>query len=124
MQSASGRLRAALPRSLYVLHQSCPAFPNRVNVEFIQIVDRGHIRQRTWERGTGETLACGSGACAVAVVCMLRDVVDREVRIELRGGDLHIAWPHDSHIEMTGPAVEVYSGRIPIGETLGETNRS
>jgi diaminopimelate epimerase len=95
-----------------------PAFPNRVNVEFVTVVDRGRIRQRTWERGTGETLACGSGACAVAVVSMLRGVVDRAVRIELRGGELTIAWPDDeSHVEMTGPAAEVFTGRIPLEGT-------
>jgi diaminopimelate epimerase len=92
-----------------------PAFPNRVNVEFVRALDRGRIQQRTWERGTGETLACGSGACAVAVVSMLRGVVDRRVRVELRGGSLEIAWPAaDASVEMTGPAAEVFSGHIPI----------
>jgi diaminopimelate epimerase len=92
-----------------------PAFPNRVNVEFVTVVDRGRIRQRTWERGTGETLACGSGACAVAVLSMLRGVVDRAVRIELRGGELTVAWPDDDgNVEMTGPAAEVFTGRIPL----------
>ena len=68
------------------------AFPNRVNVEFATPLSRQRIRQRTWERGSGETLACGSGACAVAVVSMLRGVADRRVVIELRGGELEIAW--------------------------------
>ena len=91
------------------------AFPNRVNVEFVRVQARDRIQQRTWERGTGETLACGSGACAVAVVSMLSGVVDRRVRVELRGGTLEIAWPaDDAHVEMTGPAAEVFSGRIPI----------
>jgi len=86
-----------------------------VNVEFIELVDRTRFRQRTWERGTGETLACGSGACAVAVASMLRGVVDREVTIELRGGVLQIAWPHnDAPVEMTGPATEVFRGRFPL----------
>lgn len=87
------------------------AFPNRVNVELIEIVSRDRIRQRTWERGTGETLACGSGACAVAVSAMLRGVVDRAVTIELRGGELQIEWadPHSS-VWMTGPAVTVFTG--------------
>ena len=90
------------------------AFPNRVNVEFIQLVSRTKIRQRTWERGTGETLACGSGACAVAVVSMLRGAVERAVEIELRGGTLEIEWASDAeHVIMTGPATEVFSGRIP-----------
>ena len=91
------------------------AFPNRVNVEFVTPVSRSRIRQRTWERGTGETLACGSGACAVAVVSMLRGVVDRSVSIELRGGELEISWAaNNAHIFMTGPAAEVYSGTIPV----------
>ncbi len=87
------------------------AFPNRVNVEFIEISSRERIRQRTWERGTGETLACGSGACAVAVASMLRDGVDREITIELRGGELQIAWADEiSSVWMTGPAASVFEG--------------
>ncbi|MGH0028287.1 MAG: diaminopimelate epimerase [Myxococcota bacterium] len=98
-----------------------PAFPNRVNVEFVEVVARDRIRQRTWERGTGETLACGSGACAVAVVSMLRGVADRRVRVELRGGSLEIAWPAaDAHIEMTGPAVTVFHGTIALDGSWGE----
>jgi len=93
------------------------AFPNRVNVEFIELVDRTRFRQRTWERGTGETLACGSGACAAAVVSMLRGVVDRRVVVELRGGELEIAWADDrSPVLMTGPAREVFSGTISLEE--------
>ena len=89
------------------------AFPNRVNVEFITVVARDRIRQRTWERGTGETLACGSGACAVAVTSMLRGVVDRSVAIELRGGELRIEWASDdARVFMTGPAAEVFTGTI------------
>jgi diaminopimelate epimerase len=92
-----------------------PAFPNRVNVEFVRIVSRSRIEQRTWERGTGETLACGSGACAVAVVSMLRGVVDRRVTVALRGGELTIEWPSDdAHVMMTGPAAEVFTGRLPL----------
>ncbi len=92
-----------------------PAFPNRVNVEFATPVARDRIRQRTWERGTGETLACGSGACAVAVVSMLRGLVERRVEVELRGGVLEIAWESDAaHVFMTGPAAEVFTGRIPV----------
>ena len=92
-----------------------PAFPNRVNVEFATPVSRQRIRQRTWERGTGETLACGSGACAVAVVSMLRGLVERTVAVELRGGELEISWPEDgAHVSMTGPAAEVFTGRIQI----------
>ena len=92
-----------------------PAFPNRVNVEFASPDGRRRIRQRTWERGTGETLACGSGACAVAVVSMLSGRVDREVTIELRGGELEISWPDDgAPVLMTGPAAEVFRGEVEI----------
>jgi len=94
-----------------------PAFPNRVNVEFVQVLGRDRVRQRTWERGTGETLACGSGACAVGVACMLRGVTERAITVALRGGELQIAWPaNDAGVVMTGPATEVFAGRIAIGE--------
>jgi len=103
--------------------ESHRAFPNRVNVEFAAPVSRGRIRQRTWERGTGETLACGSGACAVAVASMLRGVADRDVTIELRGGELRIVWERDdAHVFMTGPAEEVFSGEIEI-DSAGEPGR-
>lgn len=93
------------------------AFPNRVNVEFIQILSRDRIKQRTWERGTGETLACGSGACAVAVASMLRGRVDRSVVVELRGGVLEIEWADkNSPVFMTGPAATVFTGEWPIEE--------
>jgi diaminopimelate epimerase len=95
-----------------------PAFPNRTNVEFVRVEGRRRIRQRTFERGTGETLACGSGACAVAAASMLRGVVDREVTVSLRGGDLQIVWPSDDgSIFMTGPAAEVFTGSFPIEES-------
>jgi diaminopimelate epimerase len=99
------------------LVENHPSFPNRVNVEFVSVSSRNRIRQRTWERGTGETLACGSGACAVAVVSMLRGLVDRSVGIELRGGELEITWERDdAPVWMTGPAAEVYRGSFPIVE--------
>ena len=92
-----------------------PAFPNRVNVEFVTPPTRGRIRQRTWERGTGETLACGSGACAAVVVSMLRGALESTLLVELRGGELEIAWQGgDEHVLMTGPAAEVYTGVFPI----------
>jgi diaminopimelate epimerase len=94
-----------------------PAFPNRVNVEFVEVVTRSRVRQRTWERGAGETLACGSGACAVAVTSILRGRTERELDVELRGGTLRIAWPaDDAPVIMTGPAAEVFQGRIALGE--------
>ncbi len=104
------------------LVENHPAFPNRVNVEFATPSSRQRIRQRTWERGTGETLACGSGACAVAVVSMLEGRVDREVVVELRGGELEITWPgQDAPVYMTGPTAEVFTGRIGVG--AGEQGR-
>jgi diaminopimelate epimerase len=91
------------------------AFPNRVNVEFVEVVSRGHVRQRTWERGAGETLACGSGACAAVVASILRGATDRRVRVELRGGELEIAWDGGAaSVFMTGPAATVYTGTIEL----------
>jgi diaminopimelate epimerase len=99
-----------------------PAFPNRVNVEFAQVVDRRRIRQRTWERGTGETLACGSGACAVGVVAMLRGLAERAVTVELRGGELAIEWAApDAPVFMTGPAAEVFRGTFPLIADAGRS---
>jgi diaminopimelate epimerase len=96
--------------------ESHPAFPNRVNVEFVRVVDRGRVQQRTWERGTGETLACGSGACAVVVASILNGRVDRTVAVDLRGGRLEIEWPSpDASVFMTGPAAEVFRGDFPLG---------
>ena len=97
------------------------AFPNRVNVEFVATDGRNRIRQRTWERGTGETLACGSGACAVAVVSILRGVVEPDVTVELRGGELEISWSGPGErVRMTGPAAEVFTGTISSGGDPGE----
>lgn len=89
------------------------AFPKRINVEFAQIVDRNNINMRVWERGAGETLACGTGACATAVACNLNDLTDRKVNVELLGGTLNIEWSEeDNHVYMTGPAVIVFEGEI------------
>jgi diaminopimelate epimerase len=91
-----------------------PHFPNRVNVEFVEVLSQSELRQRTWERGSGETFACGTGACAVCVAGVLTGRTDRRVTIHLRGGDLSIEWNEkDNHIYMTGPAVEVFSGEWP-----------
>ena len=91
------------------------AFPNRVNVEFVQVIGRAHLRQRTWERGAGETLACGSGACASVVASILRGVADSRVRVELRGGDLDISWAGGgASVLMTGPATTVFTGTIEL----------
>ena len=88
-----------------------PAFPNKCNIEFVHIVDRGHIRMRVWERGTGETLACGTGACASTVAAILNGFIDREAEVTLRGGKLTVEWSRkDNHVYMTGPAAFVYDG--------------
>ena len=87
------------------------AFPNKTNVEFIQIIDKNHVKMRVWERGAGETLACGTGACATAVACYLNGKTDRNVEVELLGGKLFIEWNEENnHIYMTGPAVTVFEG--------------
>jgi diaminopimelate epimerase len=88
-------------------------FPQRTNVEFVQILTRGELRMRVWERGSGETWACGTGACAVAVASAVTGRTDRRVLAHLRGGDLELDWAPDDHVYMTGPAVEVYSGDWP-----------
>jgi diaminopimelate epimerase len=88
-----------------------PHFPKRVNVEFVAIVNDRKVRQRTWERGSGETLACGTGACAVSVAGVLTGRAGRTVQVQLLGGELAIEWREsDNHVYMTGPAVEVFQG--------------
>ena len=88
-------------------------FPDRTNTEFVEIVDRGHVNMRVWERGSGETLACGTGACATAVACILNGLTDDEVRVTLLGGDLLIRWDREKDtVFMTGPAAEVFHGEI------------
>lgn len=87
-------------------------FPNRVNVEFVETLDPGEIRVRVWERGCGETLACGTGACAAVVAGALEGRSGRKVRVHLPGGTLKIEWAEDGRVYMTGPAVEVFRGEI------------
>ncbi|MDE6811464.1 MAG: diaminopimelate epimerase [Muribaculaceae bacterium] len=88
-----------------------PAWPEKVNVEFARITDRHTIEMRVWERGSGETLACGTGACATVVAGILLGLLDREVKVILLGGELFIKWCHeDNHVYMTGPAITVASG--------------
>ena len=89
------------------------AFPRRVNVEFVRVNSGTDAHMRVWERGSGETLACGTGACAVAVAGVLTGRFDRKVTIHLLGGDLDIEWGADNHVYKTGPAVEVFSGDWP-----------
>ena len=86
-------------------------FPNKTNVEFIQIVDKEHIKMRVWERGAGETLACGTGACATLVACHLNELTSNKATIQLLGGNLEIEWnKKDNHVYMTGPAETVFEG--------------
>ncbi|MGD9631980.1 MAG: diaminopimelate epimerase [Pirellulales bacterium] len=91
-----------------------PHFPKRVNCEFVEVLGRNELRQRTWERGSGETYACGTGACGVCVTGVLTGRSDRRVVIHLLGGDLLIEWNEENnHVYMTGPAAEVFSGHWP-----------
>lgn len=90
--------------------ESHPAFPDRTNVEFIKAHSPTHIEMRVWERGSGETMACGTGACASAVAAALLGQAARHVQVHLLGGVLDVAWEADDHVYMTGPAVEVASG--------------
>lgn len=92
-----------------------PLFPSRVNVEFVQVVSRTELIQRTWERGAGETWACGTGACAVAVIAHLLGKTEGDVVIHLKGGDLELSYREGDVVWMTGNAVEVYRGEWPKG---------
>jgi diaminopimelate epimerase len=92
-----------------------PAFPDRVNTEFIRVLDRRTVQMRVWERGSGETWACGTGACAVAVACILNGWTEDEVTVKLRGGDLKICWDKEKNtVFMTGPATVVFDGEIQL----------
>lgn len=90
-------------------------FPDRTNTEFVEVLDESHVKMRVWERGSGETLACGTGACAVLAACVLNGRTGNEAQVELPGGTLSICWDREKNrIFMTGPAVEVYHGEIDI----------
>ena len=90
-------------------------FPQRINTEFSKVIDRKTVEMRVWERGSGETLACGTGACAVAVASILNGYTEREVEIRLLGGNLQIEWnEEDNHVYMTGPATVVFDGEIEL----------
>ncbi|MBR9827749.1 MAG: diaminopimelate epimerase [Oceanospirillales bacterium] len=95
------------------LLESHPRFPQRANIGFMQVVSRNEIRLRVYERGAGETLACGTGACAAVVAGRLRGLLDEEVLVHLPGGDLRICWPGEGQaVRMTGPATTVFEGQI------------
>ncbi len=91
-----------------------PLFPDKTNVEFIQVLNRKELNFRVWERGVGETLACGTGACAALVAAVLNKKTDRKATIHLPGGDLDIQWADDGYVYMTGPAELVFKGEIEI----------
>jgi diaminopimelate epimerase len=93
------------------LLEKAPQFPKKTNVEFVHVIDRETVEMRVWERGTGETLACGTGACASAVACVLNDLTLPTVDVQLLGGTLRVEWDRASNtVFMTGPAREVFTG--------------
>lgn len=97
------------------LFENHPRFPERTNVEFIQAVDLNVLKMRVWERGSGETMACGTGATASGAAAMLAGYVNRETQVKLLGGSLRIAWDQETgHMMMTGPATEVFTGEIVL----------
>lgn len=102
-------------KELGALIEHHPRFPNRVNAGFMQVLDRRNLRLRVFERGAGETLSCGTGACAAAVAAIRRELVDSPVNVATRGGSLTISWNgNDSPVQMTGPAITVFTGEIII----------
>jgi diaminopimelate epimerase len=89
-------------------------FPNKINVEFVRVISPTEVEMRVWERGAGETLACGTGATAVTVACALNKFTGRKVTVHLLGGDLQIEWADNDHVYMTGPATTAYQGKVEI----------
>ena len=88
-------------------------FPNRTNTEFVKVLDRNNVQMRVWERGTGETLACGTGCCATAVACILNGYTDEEVTVHVLGGKIKIYWDREENlVYMIGPAETVFEGEI------------
>lgn len=97
------------------------SFPERINTEFVQVIDRKNIKMRVWERGSGETLACGTGACASVVACVLNGVTEDEVTVHLLGGDLEIFYDREREsVIMKGPAETVFQGEIDLSKQLAE----
>lgn len=96
-----------------------PRFPKRINTEFVNVIDKHTLRMRVWERGSGETLACGTGACATAVAAMVNGLAEQEVTVQLLGGDLQIQWAGGQEpVYMTGPATTVFDGEIILPENM------
>lgn len=90
--------------------ENADIFPEKANIEFVEVVDKNNIKMRVWERGSGETLACGTGACSSVVASRLNGYTDRKVNVQLLGGNLEIEWKPNNHVYMTGPAVTVFKG--------------
>jgi len=95
--------------------ESHERFPNRTNTEFVEVIDRQNVFMRVWERGTGETLACGTGCCATAVACILNGLTDDKVMVKVLGGEIQIEWDREQNlVYMTGPAVTVFEGEVVV----------
>ncbi|MCM1519725.1 MAG: diaminopimelate epimerase [Lachnoclostridium sp.] len=99
-----------------------PIWPDRANIEFINVVNRGELKMRVWERGSGETMACGTGACAAAVATSLLGLTGEDVTVHLRGGDLTISCPRGDHVMMTGQATTVFSGSWIRHQNINNSN--
>lgn len=111
-----GDVSRAKPESVGPKIETNVLFPDRINVEFIQVLNKNEINMRVWERGSGETWACGTGACAAVVACCLNGKTDKNVRVHLKGGDLDIVWDKEKtgSVFMTGPAEFVFDGTVKI----------
>ena len=96
-------------------------FPRRTNTEFVRVIDRNHVEMRVWERGTGETLACGTGCCATVVACVLNNLTDCNVNVKVLGGSIDITWDReDNLVYMTGPAETVFDGEVSIDKIISK----
>jgi diaminopimelate epimerase len=90
-------------------------FPERTNTEFVRIIDKNNVQMRVWERGTGETLACGTGCCATAVACVLNSLTDTKVNVHVLGGEIMCEWDRNKNVVfMTGPAKTVFEGEVEV----------
>lgn len=103
--------------SIGPLFENHEVFPNRTNTEFVEVIDRTHVNMRVWERGTGETLACGTGCCATVAACVLNNLTEDKVTVQVLGGEIEIQWDRKENlIYMTGPAETVFEGEFPWSE--------
>lgn len=104
--------------SIGPLFETHEVFPNRTNTEFVEVIDRTHVNMRVWERGTGETLACGTGCCATVVACVLNGLTEDKVTVHVLGGEIEIQWDREQNlIYMTGPAATVFEGELDNPES-------